>query len=35
MVIMKTEMLVLKDVITLCYLNIYLLKYVSVNPSNV
>jgi len=35
MVIMKTEMLVLNEVITLCYLNIYLLQYVSVNTSNI
>jgi len=35
MVVMKTEMLILNEVIALCYLNIYLLQYVSVNTTNI
>ena len=35
MVFMKTKMLILNEVIALCYLNIYLLQYVSVNTTNI
>jgi len=35
MAIVKTEMLILNEVITLCYLNIYFIKYVSVNTTNI